>query len=147
MKYTITDLESFMAIIQAEEKAIRADRGKRYGTKEDTLANVAEFGSDGAIVSMWECVMRIRNMFGKPKDIKDLANAVQDLRNFAAYALCLETRTGQMSDSIGQLKPTGVVPWSEQIHKEIDDMYDPESEFSKERLDPLRDTTNTETGD
>ena len=104
MKYTITDLESFMAIIQAEEKAIRADRGKRYGTKEDTLANVAEFGSDGAIVSMWECVMRIRNMFGKPKNIKDLANAVQDLRNFAAYALCLELRKDKP-------KPTGVVPF------------------------------------
>lgn len=93
MNYTIQQLNEFMDKLQAEEKDIRIDRGLRYGTDKDTLANVAEFGSDGAIVSMWECVMRIRNMFGKPKNIKDLTNAVQDLRNFAAYILCLETRT------------------------------------------------------
>ena len=91
--YSIDDLNRFMDSIQAEEKKIRIDRGLRYGGKEDTLENVATFGSDGAIVSFWECAMRIKNMFGKPKNIKDLTNAVQDLRNFAAYILCLETRT------------------------------------------------------
>ena len=89
---TPEQLEHWMDALQEEEKEIRIDRGKRYGNEGDTLANIAEFGSDGAIVQMWECVMRIRNMFGKPKDSEDLKNAVQDLRNYAAYIFILEMR-------------------------------------------------------
>ena len=89
---TPEQLEHWMDALQEEEKEIRIDRGKRYGTPKDTLANVAEFGSDGAIISMWECAMRIRNMFGKPKDPDDLKNAVQDLRNYAADVFIIEMR-------------------------------------------------------
>ena len=93
MKYTIDQLNETMDIFQAEEKEIRIDRGKRYGTGEDTLANVAEFGPDGVISGGFqECVMRIKNSYLKPKDKADLKNAVQDLRNFAAYIYILEIR-------------------------------------------------------
>ncbi len=102
---TPEQLQQQMEEIQAKEKAIREDRGRRYGSDEDTLANVAEFGSDGAIVSFWECVMRfkkiyrfikkakyIKDMFGQVKDIDDLENAVMDARNYLAYILILERR-------------------------------------------------------
>lgn len=92
MKYTIANLENAMYLLQAEEMTIRQDRGIRYGTPEDTLGNIARFGSDGAIVHLSECFNRIANMFGKSKNIDDLKNAVQDLRNYAAYVLILETR-------------------------------------------------------
>ena len=92
MKYSIEELNEWFDKLQGEEKEIRIDRGRRYGSKEDTLANVAEFGADGAIINMWECAMRIRNMFGKPKDLADLKNAVQDLRNYSAYILNLAER-------------------------------------------------------
>lgn len=90
--FTIDDLEIWMESLQKEEKEIRADRGNRYGGKIDTLENIATFGSDGAIVHMTECYNRIRNMFGKSKDKEDLKNAVQDLRNYAAYVFILELR-------------------------------------------------------
>ena len=107
MNYTIDQLNEFMCALQAEEEAIRTDRGLRYGAPDDTLSNVAEFGADGAIVSFWECARRIRNMYGKEKDLKDLANAVQDGRNYLAYILCLETRElGQGEYNI----PPKVVP-------------------------------------
>ena len=113
MKYTIEELNSWMDELQAEEKEIRIDRGKRYGTDEDTLGNVSEFGADGAIVSMWECHRRIMNnsgipdpilrdldsfarpirqAFNKKKNLPDIKNAVQDLRNYAAYILNLAER-------------------------------------------------------
>ena len=87
MNYTIDQLNKWMDKLQDSEEEIRIDRGKRYGSPDDTLANVREFGSDGCIVSMWECMMRIRRNFCKPKDVADSRNAVQDLRNFAAYFL------------------------------------------------------------
>jgi hypothetical protein len=141
MKYTIEQLNDFMDKIQAYEKDIRIDRGKRYGTPDDTLGNVAEFGADGCIISMWECFMRLKNSgihpilkvllqvlvedirdgFGRPKDIEDIDNAVKDLRNFAAYILCLETRElGQGEYNIPPedvtvcacaVNPPKVVPW------------------------------------
>jgi len=92
MIYSINQLQQDMSDIEAVEFGIRDDRGRRYGDKEDTLANVATFGSDGAIINMWECAMRIKNMFGKPKSIEDLENAVHDIRNYAAYVLILEKR-------------------------------------------------------
>ena len=78
--------------VQVNERHIRDDRGKRYGSPDDALSNVAEFGADGAIVSFWECARRIRNMYGKDKSVADLENAVMDGRNYLAYILCLETR-------------------------------------------------------
>jgi len=94
MKFSIDDLEVWMDALQKEEKEIRADRGRRYGSQEDTLANVAEFGPDGVISGgFWECVMRIKNMYGKPKNMADLKNAVQDLRNFTAYIFILSERS------------------------------------------------------
>ena len=91
--FTSEDLEVWMEALQKEEKEIRQDRGKRYGNEKDTLANVAEFGPDGVISGgFWECVMRIRNMYGKQKDKEDLKNAIQDLRNFTAYIFILEYR-------------------------------------------------------
>ena len=76
-----------------------------------------------------------------------LMNMAQEMESSGCYmqSSALHYVAGLINDMVD--KPTGVVPWSEQIHKEIDDMYGPESEFSKERLGPLRDTTNTETGD
>jgi len=117
--YTIDDLNRFMDYIQDKEKEIRIDRGLRYGGKEDTLENVATFGSDGAIISFWECAMRIKNMFGRDKDIDDLSNAVMDARNFLAYILCLETRfLGQGEYNIPPSTPQvprkpQVVPWED----------------------------------
>ncbi len=89
---TPEQLQQQMEEIQAKEKAIREDRGRRYGLPEDTLANIAKFSSDGAIVHFWECAMRIGNMFSKAKDIDDLENAVMDARNYLAYILILEQR-------------------------------------------------------
>ena len=89
---TPVQLEHWMDALQKEEKEIRIDRGKRYGTPEDTLGNIARFGADGAIVHLSECFNRIANTFGKPKDPEDLKNAVQDLRNYAAYIFILEMR-------------------------------------------------------
>ena len=110
--YSIDDLNHFMDSIQEEEKKIRVDRGKRYGSPTDTLGNVAEFGEDGCIISMWECIMRGRNSdihpiikallmvlvddikrgFGKPKDIEDMTNWCMDARNYLGYILCMMTR-------------------------------------------------------
>ncbi len=89
---TPEQLQQQMEEIQAKEKAIREDRGRRYGLPEDTLANIAKFSSDGAIVHFWECAMRIGNMFGKAKDIDDMENAMMDGRNYLAYAYILELR-------------------------------------------------------
>ena len=89
---TPEQLEEWMDALQEEEKEIRIDRGKRYGTPEDTLGNIARFGSDGAIVHLSECFNRIANMYAKPKDKDDLKNAVQDLRNYASYVFILAFR-------------------------------------------------------
>ena len=117
MKYSIDQLNEFMDKLQDEEMDIRVDRGQRYGNDTDTLDNVATFGADGVISGgFWECVSRIKNMYGKPKDLSDLKNAVQDLRNFAAYILCLETR--ELGQGVYNIPPEvtpevtpQVVPW------------------------------------
>ena len=90
MKRSIEDVNETFVVLQKEEKLIREDRGVRYGGKDDTLENIATFGSDGAIVAFWECAMRIKNMFGKPKNLMDMRNAVNDSRNYAGMALRIE---------------------------------------------------------
>ena len=101
---TPEQLEGRMELLQSEEKDIRIDRGRRYGSEKDTLANIAEFGADGAIVSFWECAMRVRNTFGKPKNYEDLKNAVQDGRNYLAYILILLEREGRSVENVPRIK-------------------------------------------
>lgn len=98
--------------MQAEEELIRIDRGKRYGGAEDTLLNVATFGADGAIINMFECAMRLKNMFGQPKHIEDLQNAVQDIRNYAAYIEILALREIPEPEEPMAGGPPRVVEWS-----------------------------------
>jgi len=90
--YTAEDLEKDIETLETERKEIRLDRGKRYGSKEDVLFNISTFGSDGAIISFWECAMRIKNMFGKEKNLDDLRNAVLDGCNYLQYIYILEER-------------------------------------------------------
>ena len=84
--YTIDQLE---IDIQTQEQAlavIRKDRGKRYGTPEDTLGNVAAFGWRGAVINAYECMSRLRNHFHHADpDPEDVRNAQQDLTNYAHY--------------------------------------------------------------
>ena len=114
MKYSQEQLEGFMFDVQANERHIRDDRGKRYGSPDDVLSNVAEFGADGAIVSFWECARRIRNMYGKDKDVADLENAVMDGRNYLAYILILLERETKKEGSICDI-PVGVIPFREAV--------------------------------
>lgn len=92
MKYTIEELNEWMDDLQYAEKEIRIDRGKRYGSANDTLGNISTFGPDGAIIHANECYCRIKNMFGKEKNYEDLRDAVMDARNYLAYILNLEER-------------------------------------------------------
>ena len=106
MNRTINEVDNFFLELEEEEKAIREDRGRRYGGKFDTLENIATFGSDGAIVAFWECAMRIRNSFGKPKMLKDLHNAVNDARNYAGFILKIEE-----DEQATEVKEVGVQDW------------------------------------
>ena len=74
---------------------IRIDRGRRYGSSEDTLANVR--GADpegswrGAYTSAVECMNRLKNYYFtktcemSPEQIKDFENACEDLVNYSFY--------------------------------------------------------------
>ena len=99
MKYTIENLENDISDIITELSTIRADRGKRYGTEEDTLANVRQAGGwRAAYINAFECIMRLRRMFFVPdKDIneKDFINAVSDLINYALYIRILKEADGR----------------------------------------------------
>jgi hypothetical protein len=139
MSYTIDQLNEYMDRLQAEEKEIRIDRGKRYGSPDDTLANVREFGADGCIISMWECFMRCRNSdihpivkvmlqvlvediragFGKPKNLEDMKNYVMDARNFMAYALkFVEDESAPLHVCACEHNTPEVVPWVSPTIKE-----------------------------
>ena len=90
--FTIANLEDMIDHINEELKAIRTDRGKRYGHPKDTLKNVRDCDPEGAwrgaYVSATECLNRLRNMFFKPMaeiDMKDFENATDDLINYAYY--------------------------------------------------------------
>jgi len=89
--YTLADLE--VDIIRRDHDhlaPIRMDRGKRYGTEEDILANVARGGWERAVGSADECVMRLNKMVdnqkkGIPPDPDDLLDASRDLTNYSHY--------------------------------------------------------------
>ena len=92
MKYPYEQLEQDIDQINSGLKAIRKDRGLRYGGQEDTLRNVRECDPEntwrGAYVSAVECLNRLRNMFFTPADKideKDFNNACDDLINYSYY--------------------------------------------------------------
>ena len=86
MAYTIFDLEEDINKQEIKLSVIRKDRGKRYGTPEDTLGNVAAFGWRGAVINAYECMSRLRNHFHQADpDPEDVRNAQQDLTNYAHY--------------------------------------------------------------
>ena len=86
MKYTWEDLEKDIVRQELELAVIRKDRGKRYGTPDDTLGNVAAFGWRGAVINAYECMSRLRNHFHQADpDPEDLRNAQKDLTNYAHY--------------------------------------------------------------
>ena len=76
---------------------VRKDRGKRYGTPGDTLANVR--GADpegawrGAFVNARDCMARLASQFLTPivkQDRADFDNASGDLLNYVLYMRILE---------------------------------------------------------
>ena len=92
VSYTLAQLEADIDKIDTWLATIRKDRGKRYGSAEDTLYNVREADPEGswrgAFGSAMECMNRLRNMFmvlDKDQDLKDFENATDDLINFAYY--------------------------------------------------------------
>ena len=92
-QFTSSQLEAMMEKLQSTEKEIRQDRNVRYGTKNDCLGNVATFGHKGAIINMFECAMRLKNMFDQENpDNADMLNAIQDIRNYAAYIWIIKNR-------------------------------------------------------
>jgi len=96
MKYTIDDLEKDISDIITELAEIRKDRGKRYGSDTDTLANVRKADPQeswrGAYVNAQECIHRIEHYF-MSYDIninrEDFENASKDLIHYALYVLIL----------------------------------------------------------
>ena len=97
MQYTDENLERDIDRRNGFLAEIHADRGKRYGTREDVLANVAAFGWVGAVISSNECQMRLNKMVdnlmcGKEVDSDDLINASRDLTNYSHYVEILFTR-------------------------------------------------------
>ena len=99
--FTAEDLEIELAADDAVQKVIRLDRGKRYGSGRDVLANVRQADPYGgwraAYISAFECLMRIQKHFPKaPNDIdsKDFDNAADDLINYSRYIKVL--RRGEM---------------------------------------------------
>jgi len=96
MKYTIDDLEKDISDIITELAEIRKNRGKRYGTEEDTLANVRQADPleswRGAYVNACECIHRLKRYFlhhPEAIDNKDFENASKDLVNYALFILIL----------------------------------------------------------
>ena len=93
MNYTIDDLERDVAKREIKLSEIRRDRGKRYGSAEDTLANVAMFGWRGAIINVFECAMRLRNAFcARAPNIEDIRDASRDIANYGHYVEILLDR-------------------------------------------------------
>jgi hypothetical protein len=91
-KYAPAQREADIDRINAHLKGIREDRGKRYGSTQDTLHNVREADPEGswrgAYVSAVECMNRLKNMFmvpDKDQDLRDFENATDDLINYAYY--------------------------------------------------------------
>ena len=108
-KYTPALLEADIDGINAHLKPIRLDRGKRYGSPDDTLSNVRECDPErswrGAYVSTVECTNRLRNMFMTPcceQDINDFENASDDLINYAFYIKILGRQKFQEIEERGE---------------------------------------------
>lgn len=90
MNYSYEQLEKDIEAINRKLAGIRKDRGKRYGSAADTLANVREAdpkkGWRGAYVHAVECLSRLENMFDEPViNAADFDNATDDLINYAYY--------------------------------------------------------------
>ena len=86
MYYTAEQREIDCKKLDELDAAIREDRGRRYGTKDNTLANAAAFGWRGSIINLYECAMRLRNAFYATElNVDDIKNACQDARNYARY--------------------------------------------------------------
>ena len=88
--YSIDDLERDWAKREEILKAIRKDRGKKYGSPEDTLGNVASFGWIGAVINHYECASRLKNIVnklldGEDIDMADVLNASRDAGNYAGF--------------------------------------------------------------
>ena len=96
LKYTIEDLEKEILDINHQLSEIRRDRGKRYGSEKDTLANVRQSGGwRAAYINAFECLMRLKRMFFVPdKNInsKDFDNATSDLINYSFYIKILKEK-------------------------------------------------------
>ena len=99
MKYSPEERERDIAIINNRLVPIREDRGRRYGSADDTLANVRDAdwfeknGWRGALNGVIECVNRLKVMARTPTceiDIHDFENASDDLINYAYYTKLLE---------------------------------------------------------
>ena len=129
MKFTPEQLEETFEKMQSEEKAIRIDRGRKYCGKEDSLENISRFGSDGAIVHLSECFNRIVNMYGKPKDMKVLRNAVYDLRNYAGFIPILEER--QETPQVPPTSTPQVKSWEEMRKETVKSEVDKLGEMLK----------------
>ena len=90
--YSKQALEDDIASIDRHLAVIRADRGERYGGKDDTLRNVRECDPEGswrgAYISAVECMNRLKNMFFLPtseQNLPDFENATDDLIDYAYY--------------------------------------------------------------
>ena len=126
MKYTIDELERDMDERQKREKAVRKDRGSRYGKPDDTLKNVRRGGWMGIVLSMNECMERMWTMYDNKiehnidPDPDDMDNSVTDIRNFSAYAPILLKGENKKDVTIRDEPPTNtpqVKSW-EDIKKE-----------------------------
>ena len=102
MKFSIEELNDMIHSLNENIlKPIRIDRGKRYGSPEDTLANVREAdfiekdGWRGAFGSLVECKNRLQNYARTlttemtDEQIRDFENACEDLVNYAFYVWIL----------------------------------------------------------
>jgi hypothetical protein len=98
MQYSTEQLNKDIREINEKElEPIRIDRGKRYGDRDDTLANVAAFNWVGAAIPAYECAQRLKNAVnrlveGTKPDNKEIENACHDLANYALYTLILWRR-------------------------------------------------------
>jgi len=79
---TAVGLEEYFDAKNVSRAEIRADRGKRYGSKDDVLGNVSTFGIMGAIVSATECGYRIRNKGMILMDIINRVTGGQDVKGW-----------------------------------------------------------------
>ena len=120
------DIESLNHIVL---RPIRVDRGGKYGSSTDTLANVREadwFEKDGwrgALGSMIECKNRIQN-YAKletsefdEKMVFDFLDACHDLINYSFYIpIMFNQKRNEIKEPVHvcacAVNPPKVVPWA-----------------------------------